>query len=175
MRAAALALLMAAAFAVPAAAQAPAPAAEEGGTSATAPVQDSPPAVDPSKLGVSMSRIQRGLRISEARERSSSTSPFRLEYQIQVFGRAPTLDLLNDFSISASAPIAYGAPTHAEFLNHWTPQAFRSPPADFGALAGWALFQLAKRSDRSKCEQEIADYRSLVMQGISAPAPRCTQ
>ena len=133
------------------------------------------PTVDASKLGVSMSRIQRGLRMSEARERSSSSTPFKLEYQIQVFGAAPTLDLLKDFNIGPSAPMSYGAPTHNEFLNHWTPQAFRSPLAHFGALACWALFQLAKRSEKSKCEQEIADYRALVMQGIAAPAPRCTQ
>jgi hypothetical protein len=133
-----------------------------------------PAGVDPAKLGVSMSRIQRGLRLSEGREQSSGT-PFKIEYQIQVFGTAPRLDLLKDFDFSPNAPLSYGAPTHSEFLNHWTPQAYRSPPADFGALAGWALFQLAKRSEKSKCEQEIADYRALVMQGISAPAPRCTQ
>jgi hypothetical protein len=133
-----------------------------------------PAGVDPAKLGVSMSRIQRGLRLSEAREQSSGT-PFKIEYQIQVFGTAPRLDLLKDFDFSPNAPLSYGAPTHSEFLNHWTPQAYRSPPADFGALAGWALFQLAKRSEKSKCEQDIADYRALVMQGISAPAPRCTQ
>ena len=155
--------------------QAQAPASGPGAAAAAAsePTQDPP--VDASKLGVSMSRIQRGLRVSEARERSSSSSPFRLEYQIQVFGMAPRLDLLKDFDFSPTAPLSYGAPTHNEFLNHWTPQAFRSPPANFGALAGWALFQLAKRSDKSKCEQEIADYRALVMQGVSAPAPRCTQ
>jgi hypothetical protein len=131
--------------------------------------------VDASKMGVSMSRIQRGLRLSETRERSSASSPFRIEYQIQVFGTAPRLDFLEDFDIAPGAPVSYGAPTHTEFLNHWTPQAYRSPPADFGALAGWALFQLAKRSDKSRCEQEIADYRALVMQGIPTPAPRCTQ
>jgi hypothetical protein len=103
------------------------------------------------------------------------TSPLKLEYQIQVFGTAPRLDLLKGFNVSPGAPLSYGAPTHTDFLNHWTPQAFRSPPANVGALAGWALFQLAKRADKSKCEQEIADYRALVMQGVSAPAPRCTQ
>lgn len=131
--------------------------------------------MDAAKLGVSMSRIQRGLRLSETRERSSSSSPLKLEYQIQVFGTAPRLDFLQDFNIAPGAPVSYGAPTHNEFLNHWTPQAYRSPPANFGALAGLALFQLTKRADKSKCEQEIADYRALVMQGISAPAPRCTQ
>jgi hypothetical protein len=153
-------------------AQAPPDAESEAETQASA-APEVP--IDTSKLGVSVSRIQRGLRMSEARERSSSNSPFRIEYQIQVFGTAPRLDFLKDFDINPNAPLAYGAPTHSEFLNHWTPQAYRSPPADFGALAGWALFQLAKRSEKSKCEQEIADYRALVMQGISAPAPRCTQ
>jgi hypothetical protein len=130
--------------------------------------------VDASKLGVSMSRIQQGLRLSEARERSIGT-PLKLEYRVQVFGTAPRIDIIKGFDISPSAAIPYGAPTHAEFLQHWTPQAYRAPTAPVGALAGWALFQLVKRADKSKCEQEIADYRALVMQGISAPAPRCTQ
>jgi hypothetical protein len=153
-------------------AQTPSSAEPEAETQSNAAPETS---IDASKLGVSMSRIQRGLRISETREHASSSSPFRIEYQIQVFGMAPRLDLLKDFDVSPTAPLSYGAPTHNEFLNHWTPQAYRSPPADFGARAGWALFQLAKRSEKSKCEQEIADYRALVMQGVSAPAPRCTQ
>jgi hypothetical protein len=155
--------------------QAQVPVSEPLETAAAAAQPAPDPPLDTSKLGISMSRIQRGLRQSETRERASSSSPFSVEYQIQVFGAAPRLDLLKDFSISSTAPLSYGAPTHSEFLNHWTPQAYRSPPANFGALAGWALFQLAKRTDKSKCEQEIADYRALVMQGIAAPAPRCTQ
>lgn len=141
---------------------------------ATAAAQEAAPVVDASKLGISLSRIQRGLRLSETRVQSSGT-PFRLEYQIQVFGTAPRIDILKDFSVSQKAPLSYGAPTHSDFLNHWTPQAYRSPRWPVGELAGWALFQVAKRADKSKCEQEIADYRALVMQGIPAPAPRCTQ
>ena len=155
-------------------AQAPAGEPPEGVAATAKAAQSEEPAVDASKLGVSMSRIQRGLRLSEAREQFRVT-PLKLEYQIQVFGTAPRLDIFKDFPIGPGAPLSYGAPTHTEFLNHWTPQAYRSPPADFGALAGWALFQLAKRSEKSKCEQEIADYRAMVMQGISAPAPRCAQ
>jgi hypothetical protein len=174
MRGAALALLMVAAVAARAAAQAPAPDAGAGEESTAASTHPSTPALDASKLGVSMSRIQKGLRLSEARERVSA-SPFKLEYQVQVYGTAPRIDILKGFNITPGAPVSYGAPTHSEFLNQWTPQEFRAPPANVGALAGWALFQLAKRADKSKCEQEIADYRALVMQGISAPAPRCTQ
>ena len=102
--------------------------------------------MDASKLGVSMSRIQRGLRLSEAREQSS-------EYAVQARVSDPGLRNgaasrhLEGLRLGPGAPLSYGAPTHNEFLNHWTPQAYRSPPADFGALAGWALFQLAKRSE----------------------------
>jgi hypothetical protein len=175
MRAAALALLMVAAFTVGAGAQAPAPDAGPDGPSAGASAQATGEApVDTTKLGVSLTRIKKGLRLSETREQVSGT-PLKLEYQIQVYGAAPRLDFLKDFNIAPGAPVSYGAPTHSEFLNHWTPQAYRAPPANLGALAGWALFQVAKRSEKSKCEQEIADYRALVMQGISAPAPRCSQ
>ncbi len=75
----------------------------------------------------------------------------------------------------SGAPLQYGAPTHQEFLNHWTPQAYRSPRVPLSSIAGWALFPLVKRADKSKCEQEIAEYRALVMQGVPAAAPRCTQ
>lgn len=174
MRGAALALLLVSALAVRAKAQAPNTTSVEAADTA----QDRPAAparaVDPTRLGVSLNRIQRGLRLSESRERSSGT-PLKLEYQVQVFGAAPRLDIIKDFDIGQDAAIPYGAPTHAEFLQHWTPQAYRAPTAPIGALAGWALFQVVKRADKAKCEQEIADYRALVMQGIAAPAPRCTQ
>jgi len=174
MWAAALALLMAAAIAAPAGAQAAADAGQPASTGAEAPDQGSAQPVDASKLGVSMSRIQRGLRLSESREQSTGT-PFKLEYQIQVYGTAPRIDVLQDFDIGQTAPLSYGAPTHNDFLRQWTPQAYRSPRWPVGALAGWALVQVTKRAEKSKCEEEIANYRALVMQGVSAPAPRCTQ
>ena len=174
MRAAALALLLAA-VAVPAYAQAPeAGSTDPSGATPAAQAASGPAEVDASKLGVSMSRIQRGLRISEAREQTIST-PLKLEYRVQVFGTAPRIDIIEDYDIGSNAPMPYGAPTHAEFIQHWTPQAYRAPTAPVGALAGWALFQLIQRADKSKCEKEIAEYRALVMQGIAASAPKCTQ
>jgi hypothetical protein len=170
MRSGVLALLMAVAVVAPARAQAPVPA-EPAEPQATTQAETN---VDATKLGVSMSRIQKGLRISETRERSSG-SPFKLEYQIQVFGLAPRFNVLEDFDIGKAAPLSYGAPTHADFIRQWTPQAYRSPRWPVGALAGWAFMQVAQKAEKSKCEQEIADYRALVMQGVSAPAPRCTQ
>ncbi len=154
-------------------------AAQESGVATS---QEAPPAVvvdqvkiDASKLGVSMSRIRRGLRISEAREEASSDSPLKLNYQVQVYGAAPRIDIIQDFDIGKRAPLQYGAPTHQDFINQWTPQAYRSPRMPISSLAGWALFQMVKRNDKSKCEQEIADYRAAVMQGISMSAPRCAQ
>jgi len=172
-----LALLLVATVAAAASAQTPAPESPASGSpsagesKAQAPGE---PQIDPSKLGVSMSRIQRGLRVSESREQASG-SPLKLEYQIQVFGTAPRIDVLGDFDIGSQAPLSYGAPTHRDFVNQWTPQAYRSPPVPLSSLASWALFQVVKRSDKSKCEREIAEYRALVMQGIPTSAPRCTQ
>jgi len=42
-------------------------------------------------------------------------------------------------------------------------------------LAGWALFTAAKRAQKSQCEEEIANYRQLIMQGVPTAAPRCPQ
>jgi hypothetical protein len=163
-----LALLFAVVAAAGVRAQEPAAPATNGEQTATA------PGVDAARLGVSMDRIRRGLRASEVRE-VRTDSPLRLEYQVQVFGSAPVIDAIGDFDIRASAPIPYGAPTHADFLRQNTPLAYRSPRIPISSLAGWALFQVATRSRKAKCEQEIAEYRELVMQGVPAAAPRCTQ
>jgi hypothetical protein len=34
---------------------------------------------------------------------------------------------------------------------------------------------MAEKSKKSRCEEEIANYRALIMQGVNAAAPRCTQ
>lgn len=142
-----------------------------GGQAAAAPGSAT---VDASKLGVSMSRIRKGLRVSETREEQGG-SPLKLEYQIQVYGAAPRINILEGFNISRGAPLSYGAPTHTDFVRQWTPQAFRSPRVPLSSLAGWALFQVAKRNEKSKCEQEIEEYRAALMQGVTMAAPRCAQ
>jgi hypothetical protein len=175
MRTGALALLLAATVVATARAQVSAPVdAALAATAEAQPTNGQEPAVDATKLGVSLSRIRKGLRVSEAREQVSGT-PFKLEYRVQVFGAAPKIDIIQDFDISRGAPLQYGAPTHQDFLNQWTPQAYRSPRWPVGALAGWVFSQAARRADKSKCEQEIAEYRALVMQGIPTAAPRCSQ
>ena len=178
----ALALVVATAMTVSLQAQRPAPA--EGSSMPASAGQPAPepqaaPAsaegpVDASKLGVSMSRIKKGLRVTESRQ-TATNAPLKLEYQIQVFGAAPRIDILQGFNIGQSAPLSYGAPTHNDFVTQWTPQAYRSPVAPLSSIAFWAIGEAAKRSQKSKCEEEIANYRQQVMQGVPAAAPRCTQ
>ena len=177
----ALALMVATAMSVSLGAQQTAPvegAAPDASEARTTDSQGAPTSadapIDAAKLGVSMNRIRQGLRVTESRQSASST-PLKLEYQIQVFGAAPRIDILQGFNISQGAPLSYGAPTHTDFVNQWTPLAYRSPPVPLSSIAVWALGEAAKRSQKSKCEEEIANYRQLVMQGVPTAAPRCTQ
>jgi hypothetical protein len=43
------------------------------------------------------------------------------------------------------------------------------------SLAAWAAMWFWQQSKKSRCEEEIANYRALVMQGVNVSAPRCTQ
>lgn len=134
---------------------------------------DPPAAIDATKLGVSLARIQKGLRVSESREQQS-TSPLRLEFSVQVYGIAPRIDLFKDVDIlHGDAPGT--APTHRQIVEFLTPQIYRQQGVPISALAWWAGMKLAEKSKKSQCEAEIAAYRALLMQGINIAAPRCTQ
>jgi len=178
----ALALVVATFMTVSLQAQRPAPgegsstpeSSDARSTDPQAPTAESEAPVDASKLGVSMSRIKKGLRVTESRQ-TTPGAPMRLEYQLQVFGAAPRIDILQDFNIGQGAPLSYGAPTHNDFITQWTPQAYRAPVASLSSIAFWAMEKAAKKTQKSKCEEEIANYRQTVMQGVPAAAPRCTQ
>ena len=129
--------------------------------------------IDATKLGVSLARIQKGLRVSESKEKQSTT-PLRLEFAVQVYGFAPRIDLLKDVDIlHGDAPNS--APTHRQIIDFLTPQLYRQPAAPISALAWWAGMKMWQKSKKSQCEQEIADYRAMLMQGMNVAAPRCTQ
>jgi len=173
MRCALLNFAMLLILAVPGWAQSTTPAGTAGASTPAA--QDAPVVpLDPDRLGVSMARIRRGLRVSEAREQQNA-SGLKLQFQVQVFGTAPRIDIMRGFDIRKGAPTPFGAPTHSDFISQWTPIAYRSPPAPLSSLAGWALFKVVQRSEKSRCEQEIAAYRAAVMAGQSVAAPRCSQ
>ena len=96
--------------------------------------------VDVSKLPVDLQRIQRQLRQTTVREERDGLN---LRYVVEVFGQAPRIDLFPERQTLLTGPVPYGAPTHQQMIEMITPQEFRSPAADFGALFRWL-------ADRSK-------------------------
>jgi hypothetical protein len=134
--------------------------------------QTAAPSVDPARLGVSLDRIRRKLDEAAARTEAGPDA-MHLEFRVDVYGEAPKIDLLRDFPLVG--PVPYGAPTHQEVVDFLTPKEFRSPVVPFYGMAVWAAQKLWERSRRQRCEEEIAEYRRLVMAGVAVAAPRCTQ
>lgn len=140
---------------------------------APAPPADSQ--IDATKLGVSFERIRQGLRVSQSREKEKpGGNALRLEFQVQVYGKAPKIEVLKGLDLF-NGPVPGSAPTHRQFIDHVTPQIYRTPVAPISALAGWVAMQFWEKSKKTRCEEEIANYRALLMQGVSVSAPRCTQ
>jgi len=100
---------------------------------ATPPRPEAPP-IDGSRLPVNVARLQRQLQRSAIRDESVGLN---LRYVIDVFGQAPPIVFLPPDANLEYGPVPYGAPSHAEFLRHITPQEYRAPAADFGALFRW--------------------------------------
>ncbi len=131
--------------------------------------------IDATKLGVSLERIQRGLRVIESREKEKQAgTTLRLEFQVQVYGKAPKIEVLKGVDLF-NGPVPGSAPTHRQFIEHVTPQIYRTPGVPLSAVAFWLANQFWEKSKKSRCEEEIAAYRALLMQGVSVSAPRCTQ
>jgi hypothetical protein len=138
--------------------------------------QPAPPAdekIDPTKLGVDLSKIQKGLFIAEAREKSKGDG-LHLEFNVQVYGQAPKVEVLSGIDLSNGA-VPGTAPSHNQMIEFWTPPIYRTPGLPVSALAFWAAKQIWQKSRKTQCEEEIAAYRELVMQGVNVSAPRCTQ
>lgn len=145
-------------------------AVQDGTTPASA---ADPAAIDATRLGVSLARIQKGLRVSPSTEIASGTA-MKLNFQVQVFGVAPRIDVIQDFDI-VHGPTPGTAPTHSDILYHLTPQAFRAPAVPISTAVAWVAQQIWNKSAKSKCEREIEEYRAMVMQGMSVSAPRCAR
>lgn len=90
--------------------------------------------VDVKLLPISLHRIQRELRQSSETE---TREGLRLRYQVDVYGRAPAIELFTKDDNLRSGPVPYGGPTHKQMLEMMTPQEFRAPAADFGAFMRW--------------------------------------
>jgi hypothetical protein len=90
--------------------------------------------VDVDKLPVNLERIQRQLRQAAVR---GNPDGLNLSYFIDVYGRAPRIELWAPEPNLLTGPAPYGAPTHRQMLEQITPQEFRAPAADFSALFRW--------------------------------------
>jgi len=130
-------------------------------------------AIDSTKLGVSLSRIQRGLFIAAERDKSNPDG-LRLEFNVQVYGMAPKIEVLKGIDLFNGA-VPGTAPSHGQMLEFITPAIYRTPGLPISALAYWAANQIWQKSKKTRCEEEIANYRALVMQGVNVAAPRCSQ
>jgi hypothetical protein len=155
----------------------PARAGAQGAQGASSPpdpsAQSSASQVDASKLGVSLSRIKRELAQADAAAARPDDGRLRFSFTVDVVGQAPKIDFLDGFPVSGAVP--YGSPTHQEVLDVITPKPFRTPGVPFSAIAFWAAKALMEKSKKSRCEQELEEYKALVMQGVAVAAPRCTQ
>lgn len=149
--------------------QAPAPKSQDS----TPQPQDTDPRIDASKLGVSLDKIQKGLRTAAAKDQSSGDA-FRLKFEVQVFAPLPKIDVLKGIDLVNGA-VPGSAPSHREMIEHWTPPIYRSPGLPVSALAMWAAQHFWEKSKKTRCEEEIANYRALLMQGVNVSAPTCTQ
>ncbi|HEY5617455.1 MAG TPA: hypothetical protein VIK60_05885 [Vicinamibacterales bacterium] len=99
-------------------------------------------AVDVSRLPVDVNRIHRELRQYASREEREG---LRLRYFVGVYGQAPPLVIFGPEDNLSNGPVPYGAPTHKDMLYQMTPQEFRSPPADLGALVRWLMERANKK------------------------------
>jgi hypothetical protein len=92
------------------------------------------------ELPVSLERIRREL-LQQTRT-TESRDGLRLSYYVEVYGRAPRLELFTPEDNLVNSPVMYGGMTHQEFLRVVTPEEFRAPAADIsGAIAAlikWA-------------------------------------
>ena len=91
--------------------------------------------VDVSKLPVNLTREKRQLRARA--ERGDQGDASRLRFTIDVFGRAPRIQLITPEDNVRWGQAPYGAPTHQEMMDVVTPREFRSPVMDFTSLMRW--------------------------------------
>ncbi len=107
------------------------------GVSGTASAQDSALGANLTEvpdLPVSINRIRE--RIASQPERGETHMPLRLTYRLNVYGRAPAMEFLQNFIVVDTAPAAYGGPSHAEMMEVMTPKEWRPRAISSGNLLG---------------------------------------
>ena len=91
-----------------------------------------------------------------------------------MFGTAPKIEILKGIDL-LNGQVPGTAPSHSQYMEFVTPQIYRQPALPISAFAAWAAQRVWQQSKKSRCEEEIANYRAQVMQGMNVSAPRCTQ
>ena len=82
-------------------------------------------------LPVSIERIRREL----ASTPRTDSLGLRLDYYVEVYGKAISFDLLFPGEDFTTGQVPYAGLTHREFIGALTPEEFRSPPMDLANLA----------------------------------------
>src|SRR5262245_39713924 len=98
------------------------------------PTPNATPQVDVSRLPINLERIQRQLRETTVREERDGLN---LRYIVDVYGRAPRIELFTKEDNLQFGQAPRSAPTHQDMLNIMTPQEFSAPAANFGNLFKW--------------------------------------
>ena len=86
-------------------------------------------------LGISLTRIQR--KLDRLPDREEARSLLRLNYYVQVYARAPPLELFQGFDLYNS-PIPYRVPSHSEMLSVMRPNRLYPSAANLTPILGWA-------------------------------------
>ena len=94
-------------------------------SSPPAPAASEAPAIDASKLGVSLSRIALGLKTAESREKQNPEG-LKLEYSVQVYGSAPRIELFPDVDL-VGGQVPDSAPSHNQVIDFLTPKEYSAP------------------------------------------------
>ena len=109
--------------------------------------QETPPVVDPAKLGVSLERI----RIQLAVKPATKSSGLKIQETIEVVGLAPKIELWNPETAKlATGPVPWGAPTHRDFIDLVTPKEFKNYPMDLNALLQWLAQHLGDKTAKGE-------------------------
>jgi hypothetical protein len=82
----------------------------------------------------SFERIKR--RMAASRESRDGRPVLNLNYYVDVYARAPALEILQDFDLD-SETVSYGSPTHLEMLEAATPREWRPRAISTGNVFGW--------------------------------------
>jgi hypothetical protein len=113
------------------------------------------PPPDFDALGVSFDRIKRELRLSPP---SAVITPLKLEFYVEVQGTAPPILLFQPGEL-ATGPVPYGAPTHSDVLELFTPIEFRSPTVPISSIAIMGLAKLIQWETNRARERRAEEAR----------------